>query len=151
MSLSEKYNDDDTTDNDRLKAKIMMLPEKVKQALPKSRVDEALEVCSNIITEYGSLCDSVQHYSRAAKIMPSVLADEYMRLRDTTPIDEQFAEKVNAIEGWSLYKPSAKRNEWYLLIRMRTHDSHVLYVDAAAPNQGFVRCQLLAAGIECEV
>lgn len=109
---------------------------RVEEALEQYRSDESQPFSMNYPSDVGHML---------------ILADAYVKLRSTEPITEEFAAKVSAIEGWSLYRPSASRDEWFILVRMRNDDDHTFYVDAKAPNQGFVHALLLAAGIECDV
>lgn len=74
-------------------------------------------------------------------------ADEYAKLRDETPIDEEWASKVRA----DAVDMNLTGQYWCVIVWRMEPACWAPMHEARFKTRGQVRCLLLAAGIECEV
>lgn len=107
-----------------------------------NRADEALDW-------YRKNCTTFGHLSHPNQRARCILSAEYAKLRDETPITEEWAAKVRSERvrldsrqyddgiGW-----------WFSICRF---DGEFGEVSVPVAYCGQARCLLLAAGIECEV
>lgn len=100
-----------------------------------SRVDDALD-------EYRK--GSIPHYLYA-----STAASEYAKLRDETPITEDWAAKVRSLGVTIDY--SQNHDSWYLSAIGKRILGGRSAIAGYVNTKGDARSLLLAAGIECEV
>jgi hypothetical protein len=118
-----------------------------------SRVDEALQRWSQWV-KTRECCDySIAPYMENVLTQSSdveLLADEYVKLRDLTPITEEWAAKVRSERAW-LRRCELTDGTVFWSLRVRVYmDNEPSSTEIRVTTCGQVRGLYLVAGIECD-